>query len=187
MSFRKSLIICGFWCVCVCVIACVCVHELVCVFRRVLLVLCLPVCVAKAWHDPGSLGNKPFEARDLVPYKYHVIWPLFRKMPVNQKTLNRIGIFWYYFTPRKLLYLMISVNLVKFGHIGFQGYVFFLAILLSVSLIYTERQKKLITFSEWHSLKSTASKWFIFGHRLGQFILNKHIRRKKSLLQSKRR
>ena len=38
----------------------------------------------------------------------------------------------------------------------------------------TERQKKLITSSEWHSLKSTASKWFIFGHRLGKFILNKH-------------
>ena len=31
--------------------------------------------------------------------------------------------------------------------------------------IYTERQKKLITSSEWHSLKSTASKWFIFRHR----------------------
>ena len=40
---------------------------------------------------------------------------------------------------------------------------------------YTERQKKLITSSEWHSLKSTASKWFISGHRLGKVILNKHI------------
>ena len=40
---------------------------------------------------------------------------------------------------------------------------------------YTEHQKKLITSSEWHSLKSTASKWFIFGHRLGKFILHKHI------------
>ena len=39
---------------------------------------------------------------------------------------------------------------------------------------YTERQKKLITSSEWHSLKSTASKWFIFRHRLGKFILNKN-------------
>ena len=39
---------------------------------------------------------------------------------------------------------------------------------------YTERQKKLITSSEWHSLKSTASKWFIFGHSLGKFTLNKH-------------
>ena len=45
-------------------------------------------------------------------------------------------------------------------------------------LIYTERQKKLITSSEWHSLKSTASKWFIFGHRLGKIILNKHIYKK---------
>ena len=44
-----------------------------------------------------------------------VIWPLFRKMPVNQKPLNRIGIFWYQFTPRKLLYLMVSLNFIKFG------------------------------------------------------------------------
>ena len=41
-----------------------------------------------------------------------------------------------------------------------------------------ERPKKLITSSEWHSLISTASKWFIFGHRLGKFILNKHIWKK---------
>ena len=39
----------------------------------------------------------------------------------------------------------------------------------------TERQKKLITSSEWHSLKSTASKLFIFGHILGKFILNKQM------------
>ena len=44
-----------------------------------------------------------------------VIWPLFRKMPVDQKPLNRIGIFWYQFTPRKLLYLLVSLNLLKFG------------------------------------------------------------------------
>ena len=36
-------------------------------------------------------------------------------MAANQKPLNQIGIFWYQFTPRKLLYLMISRNLVKFG------------------------------------------------------------------------
>ena len=48
--------------------------------------------------------------------------------------------------------------------------------------MYTERQKKLITSSEWHSLKSTASKWFIFGHRLGKFIINNHILKNKSLL-----
>ena len=49
-----------------------------------------------------------------------VIWPLFRKMPVNQKPLNRIGIFWYHFTPRKshLINLMISVKLVKVGPHG---------------------------------------------------------------------
>ena len=39
-------------------------------------------------------------------------------MPVNQKPLNRIGIFWYHFTPRKLLYHMVSVKLVKFGPHG---------------------------------------------------------------------
>ena len=43
---------------------------------------------------------------------------------------------------------------------------------------YTERQKKLITSSEWHSRKSAASKWITFGHRLGKFILNKHIKKK---------
>ena len=43
-----------------------------------------------------------------------LMW-LFRKMPVNQKPLIRIGIFWYQFTPRKLLYLLVSLNLVKFG------------------------------------------------------------------------
>ena len=32
---------------------------------------------------------------------------------------------------------------------------------------YTERQKKLITSSECHTLKSKASTWIIFGHRLG--------------------
>ena len=36
-------------------------------------------------------------------------------MTANQKPLNQIGIFWYQFTPRKLLYLTISVNLIKFG------------------------------------------------------------------------
>ena len=36
-------------------------------------------------------------------------------MAANQKPLNQIGIFWYQFTPRKLLYLMILVNFVKFG------------------------------------------------------------------------
>ena len=40
---------------------------------------------------------------------------------------------------------------------------------------YTERQKKLITSSECHSLKSKTSTWIIFGHRLGKFILHKHI------------
>ena len=43
--------------------------------------------------------------------------------------------------------------------------------------MYTERQKKLITSSECHSLKSKALTWIIFGHRLGKFILNKHIQK----------
>ena len=47
-----------------------------------------------------------------------VIWPLFRQMPANQKPLNRIEIFWYQFTPRKLLYHMVSLDLVKFGPHG---------------------------------------------------------------------
>ena len=38
-----------------------------------------------------------------------------RKMPVNQKLLNRIGIFWYQVFPRKFLYHVVSVDLVKFG------------------------------------------------------------------------
>ena len=41
--------------------------------------------------------------------------------------------------------------------------------------MHTERQNKLITSSEGHSLKSTASKLIIFGHRLAIVILIKHI------------
>ena len=47
---------------------------------------------------------------------------------------------------------------------------------------YTERQKKLITSLECHPLKSKASTWIIFGHRLGKFIHKKHIAKNKSLL-----
>ena len=36
-------------------------------------------------------------------------------MPANQKPFNQIGIFGYHLTPRKLLYLMVSVNLVHVG------------------------------------------------------------------------
>ena len=43
---------------------------------------------------------------------------------------------------------------------------------------YTESQKKLIASLECHPLKSKASTWIIFGHRLGKFILNKHIWKK---------
>ena len=37
---------------------------------------------------------------------------------------------------------------------------------------YTERQKKLITSSECHSLKSKASKWIIFGHKLNLSLIS---------------
>ena len=58
-----------------CLRYCVGVRQIVCVhvfvFRLVLLVLCLPVCVGETLHDPGSLGNKPFETRDHVSYMYY--------------------------------------------------------------------------------------------------------------------
>ena len=61
-------------------------------------------------------GRTPYHNTTLRAYNkvIIVIWPLFRNMTANQKSLNQIEIFWYQFTPRKLLYLMISVNLVKF-------------------------------------------------------------------------
>ena len=40
---------------------------------------------------------------------------------------------------------------------------------------YTERQKKLITSSERHTLKSKAQKFIIIGHRLAIILLTKHI------------
>ena len=51
---------------------------------------------------------------------------------------------------------------------------------------YTERRKKLITSSEWRSLKSTSLKWIIFGHRFA-IVLLKDIWKIKGLLLSKRR
>ena len=57
------------------------------------------------------------------------------------------------------------------------SYVFSLIILYIIKTVctYTERQKKLITFAERHSLKSKASKLIIFGHSLAIVILTKHI------------
>ena len=40
---------------------------------------------------------------------------------------------------------------------------------------YTEHQKKLITSSKQHSLKSTPSKLIRFGHRYAVIVLNKNI------------
>ena len=49
----------------------------------------------------------------------------------------------------------------------------------------TERQKKLITSSERHSLKSKALKWIIIGHRLAIVLLTKHISKIKRVIESK--
>ena len=126
ISFRKSLIICSLGCVCACVIACVrvcvCVCELVYVFLWSCNLCCVYLC---AWEKHSmiraALGiihlkrNILFITCTMWRIVKIVIWPLFRKMPVNQNPLNRIGIFWYQFTPRKLLYLLVSLNLVNFG------------------------------------------------------------------------
>ena len=53
--------------------------------------------------------------------------------------------------------------------------------------IYTERQKKLITSSGWHSLKSTASKLVIFGHKQALILLNKNIWKTQDFPVSQRR
>ena len=49
---------------------------------------------------------------------------------------------------------------------------------------YTERQKKHRFFASVTHMKSKESIWIIFEHRLGKFILNKHIAKNNSLLQS---
>ena len=51
--------------VCVCLHVCARVCPGVCYFC-----VCLLVCVAEAQQYPCSLGSKPFETRDLVPYMY---------------------------------------------------------------------------------------------------------------------
>ena len=89
---------------------CVCVR--VCV-----ICVCVFLC---AWQKHGNI-RVALEASHLKRDMYGVehcnicdltiVW----KMPVNQKLLNRIGIFWYHFTPRKLLYHMISLNLGQLG------------------------------------------------------------------------
>ena len=47
--------------------------------------------------------------------------------------------------------------------------------MLLLKVMYTERQKKLITSSERRSLKSKALKWLLIGHRLAIVLLTKHI------------
>ena len=49
-------------------------------------------------------------------------------------------------------------------------------------VIYTEHQKKLITYSERHTLKSKAQKWIIIGHRWAIILLTKHISKNLCLL-----
>ena len=51
-------------------------------------------------------------------------------------------------------------------------------------LIHWASKETYITSSEYHSLKSKASTWIIFGHRLGKFILNKHMYLKKQKFTS---
>ena len=70
----------------------------------------------------GEGGITTFETRCLAPYLYYVehghncdLTIVYKKCLPIKKPLNRIEIFWYQFTPRKLLYHMVSVNLVKFG------------------------------------------------------------------------
>ena len=122
-----------------CVCVCVCVRVCVCVFR-----VSVSVCahIAEAQNYPCSLGNRSFQTRVLVHYLYHVEQShncdltIVLKNSCQSKPLNQIGIFWYQFTPRELLYLMISVNLV---HIGCP---FFGATLYMKSLIPKGKKRK---------------------------------------------
>ena len=50
---------------------------------------------------------------------------------------------------------------------------------------YTEHQKKLITSSERHTIKSKALTQIIIGHRLAIILLTKHIKNKLCVLESK--
>ena len=112
---------------------CMCVY--VCVFVRVCeggwaCVLCLSVGVrnrSTTWALETSHLKRDvlFFTCEMWSMVIFVIWPLFRKMPANQKPLNRIGIFRYQFTPRQLLYHMVSVNLVNFGPYGLSVFFFF--------------------------------------------------------------
>ena len=52
--------------------------------------------------------------------------------------------------------------------------------------VYTEHQKKLITSSEQHTLKSKALKWIIIGQRLAIILLTKHISKFLRLRESKK-
>ena len=87
---------------CVRVFACVCTSLCVREFVRVCVYLC-------AWqkHDmicaALAIWNERSCSLQCTMWSMVMIWPLFRKMPVNQKTLNQIGIFWYHFTPRNVI------------------------------------------------------------------------------------
>ena len=112
--------------------ACMCVHELVCVrvwLGVCYLCVCLLVYVAEARDCPCNLGIKPFETRHLLPYnvrcgKLSYLWSdhcLVRCLSIKNYSTESGFFFWYQFTPRKLLYDMILVNLVKFGLLGLSG------------------------------------------------------------------
>ena len=90
------------------------------------LCVCLLVYVAEARQCPCSLGNKPFETRNLLPYNVRCgelsyLWSdhgIDWENACQSKTTQPNRVFWYQFTPRKLLYHMILVNLVTFGPLG---------------------------------------------------------------------
>ena len=58
-------------------------------------------------------------------------------------------------------------------------------VILHDRLMYTERQKKLITFLERYLLKSTASKWMIFGLMLATVLLITHVQKQRNRICQK--
>ena len=140
-------------CVCVCVCVKVCVSTCVC--GRIT-TWSMQLWKQVIWTKRSCSLHVPWAWACIV------IWPLFRKMPINQKPLNRIRIFWYHFTPRKLLYLMVSINLVKFGPHGLS--VFWGATLFWNVHVHSKNQKtsnlfKIALKGRW----SVSNEWSLVG------------------------
>ena len=117
-------------CVCshVCARACVCACVVTCV-----LFLCVSSCVRgrsttvsrqpqkqTIWNERSCSLHVRCGALSYLG-SYHCL----EKCLSRKNYSTESGFFWYHFTPRKLLYHMISVNLVKFGLIGLSGFFFF--------------------------------------------------------------